>query len=57
MSSCCLAGQKLKHSFVGKKMFVENYFIVLGLTMPIGFSYILLGCREKVMVFFSFLSD
>ena len=30
-------------------------FIVLGLTMPIAFSYILLGCREEVILFFFFL--
>ena len=31
----------------------ENCFIVLGLTMPIAFSIILLGCREEVMIFSS----
>ena len=57
-SSCCLAERRLKHSFVGKKMFVSTFYVLYwGLTMPIDI-HILLGCREEVMVFFSsILSD
>ena len=62
-SSCCLAGRRLKRSFVGKKMFVflfEKLFIMLGTDH---FYYILLGCREEVFFFcnifhlFDFFND
>ena len=48
-------------AFMERKCLFNNLrksFIVLGLTMPIAFFYILLGCREEVMAFsFFFFSD